>query len=489
MIVKTDADSVFPYTYDSSNLKGNADIVYIPESIEELKQAIKVNYDNNILINFSGSGTGITGSRVPIGGAVISTEKLKSIIEFNDDYVVIEPGISLLELNEFLEEKGKFLPPNPTEINASIGGNIATNASGARSFKYGAIRNWILGLEIILSNGESIYIERGQILSKDGYIEFKTNQDNNFKIETFDIGMPKVKNASGYYLAEKIDLIDLFIGSEGTLGAYGKIKVRIIDKPSNILGAVIYFDNSKKLLQFVEFVRSSSLLNNQLNFENNQEISARLIEYFDSNSLDLLRPKYTQIPQNAIGAVWIEQEYAQQYEEHILEKWYSIISEYTNLSDDTWIALNDKEHENLREFRHELPLQVYENLTNNSQKKVGLDTAVPDESFHELFKFYLDNFSKLNLQNVIFGHIGNSHLHANIFCKNDEEYQKALEIYDKVIDLSLKIGGTVSAEHGIGKLKKKYLIKMYGQEIIDKMKQIKKTLDTKSLLNIGTMFD
>ena len=489
MIVKTDSDSVFPYTYDSSNLKGNADIVYIPESLDELKQAIKLNYDNNILINFSGSGTGITGSRVPNGGAVISTEKLKSIIEFNDDYAVIEPGISLLELNEFLEEKGKFLPPNPTEINASIGGNIATNASGARSFKYGAIRNWILGLEIILSNGESIYIERGQILSKDGYIEFKTNQDNNFKIETFDIGMPKVKNASGYYLAEKIDLIDLFIGSEGTLGAYGKIKVRIIDKPSNILGAVIYFDNSKKLLQFVEFVRSSSLLNNQLNFENNQEISARLIEYFDSNSLDLLRPKYTQIPQNAIGAVWIEQEYAQQYEEHILEKWYSIISEYTNLSDDTWIALNDKEHENLREFRHELPLQVYENLTNNSQKKVGLDTAVPDESFHELFKFYLDNFSKLNLQNVIFGHIGNSHLHANIFCKNDEEYQKALEIYDKVIDLSLKIGGTVSAEHGIGKLKKKYLIKMYGQEIIDKMKQIKKTLDTKSLLNIGTMFD
>lgn len=489
MIVKTDSDSVFPYTYDSSNLKGNADIVYIPESLDELKQAIKLNYDNNILINFSGSGTGITGSRVPNGGAVISTEKLKSIIEFNDDYAVIEPGISLLELNEFLEEKGKFLPPNPTEINASIGGNIATNASGARSFKYGAIRNWIEGLEIILSNGDTIYLERGQIISVDGIIDFASDQGNKYKINTFDIGMPKVKNASGYYLARNIDLLDLFIGSEGTLGAYGKIKVKVIDKPTNILGAVIYFDDSKKLLQFVELVRASSLLNNQLDFENNQEISARLIEYFDSNSLDLLRPKYTQIPQNAIGAVWIEQEYAQQYEEHILQKWYSLISEYTNLSDDTWIALNDKEHENLREFRHELPLQVYENLTNNSQKKVGLDTAVPDESFHELFNFYLDNFSKLNLQNVIFGHIGNSHLHANIFCKNDEEYLKALEIYDKVIDLSLKLGGTVSAEHGIGKLKKKYLIKMYGQEIIDKMKQIKKTLDPKSLLNIGTMFD
>jgi D-lactate dehydrogenase (cytochrome) len=159
------------------------------------------------------------------------------------------------------------------------------------------------------------------------------------------------------------------------------------------------------------------------------------------------------------------------------------------LSDDTWIALNDKEHENLREFRHELPLQVYENLSNNSQKKVGLDTAVPSDKFEELFQFYLMNFSKLELQNVIFGHIGNSHLHANIFCKDENEYQEALQIYDKVIDLSLDLGGTVSAEHGIGKLKKKYLVRMYGQDKVNEMKKIKSILDSKMLLNIGTMFD
>ena len=146
-------------------------------------------------------------------------------------------------------------------------------------------------------------------------------------------------------------------------------------------------------------------------------------------------------------------------------------------------------HENLKEFRHELPLQVYENLTNNSQKKVGLDTAVPDNSFPVLFNHFLNNFPDLNLQYVIFGHIGNSHLHANIFCQNDEEYKKAVEFYDKCIDLTLNLNGTVSAEHGIGKLKKKYLIKMYGADSVKSMKLIKEKIDPKYLFGVGTMFD
>lgn len=489
MIIKTDSDSIYPYTYDSSNLRGNADIVYIPENLDELKEAIKINYSQKIKINFSGAGTGITGSRVPIGGAVISTEKLKKFIEYSENYVVIEPGVTLLELNEFLEEKGKFLPPNPTEINASIGGNISTNASGARSFKYGAIREWVEAIELILSDNDSLFVERGKILSKNDKFEFVTDKGTSYTINVSDIGMPNVKNASGYFLQKEMDLIDLIIGSEGTLGAIGKVKLRIIDKPENILGAVIYFDDIHSILKFIEFVRDKSRLNNEIAYQTVSDISARLIEYFDSNSLNLLRPKHPQIPESAIGAIWVEQEYSKDNEELILENWYSLISEYTNLSDDTWIALNDKEHENLREFRHELPLQVYENLTNNSQKKVGLDTAVPNEKFPELFKFYFENFSQLDLQNVIFGHIGNSHLHANIFCKNENEYQKALETYDKVINLTLNMRGTVSAEHGIGKLKKKYLVKMYGQDSINKMIEIKKILDPDMLFNIGTMFD
>jgi D-lactate dehydrogenase (cytochrome) len=166
-----------------------------------------------------------------------------------------------------------------------------------------------------------------------------------------------------------------------------------------------------------------------------------------------------------------------------------MIQKYTGLSDDTWIALSDNEHKEMAEFRHELPLQVYENLTENSQKKVGLDTAVPIEHFPELFRFYSEIFGDLSLQYVIFGHIGNSHLHANIFCQNDDEYALALQIYDKCIDKTLALSGTVSAEHGIGKLKKKYLRKMYGDKTVEDMIEIKKYFDPKLLFGIGTMFD
>lgn len=489
MKIKTEIDDIYPYTFDSSNMKGNADIIYIPQNIEELKQAIIHNNNNNIKMSIAGAGTGITGSRVPNGGAVISTENLKKIIEYNENYVIIEPGVTLLELDKFLEQNNKFLPPNPTEINASIGGNIATNASGARTFKYGAIRDWVEALEVIFADGDSIYIERNTIFSEDGIFKFTTNNQQIYEFRAFEIGMPNIKNASGYYLKEKMDLIDLFIGSEGTLCVFAKIKLRILDKPQHTFGAIIFFDNNDKLLDFVTIIRNYSLINNKLNYKDVNDISARLIEYFDENSLNLLKSKYPILPNNTIGALWVEQEYNYQNEEAILSKWQDLISHYTNLSNETWIALNDTEHEKLREFRHELPLQVYKKLTNNSQKKVGLDTAVPTINFPTLFRYYLEEFPKLNFQNVIFGHIGNSHLHANIFCKNENEYNEAIEIYNKVINLSLQLNGTISAEHGIGKLKKQYLIQMYGIDNINKMKKIKSIFDPKLLLNNGTMFD
>ncbi|HRP01663.1 MAG TPA: FAD-binding oxidoreductase [Candidatus Kapabacteria bacterium] len=489
MIIKTTLLDIYPYTYDSSNLQGSADVVYIPESIEDLIDAIKLGFDEKYRIYFSGAGTGITGSRVPNGGIVISTEKLKNIIEFSNDYVIVEPGVTLSELNSFLETKGKFLPPNPTEMNASIGGNISTNASGSRTFKYGAIRNWVEEIEIILADGDIVRIKRSEFKATNNLLTFHTDNGLTYSFNTFDIGMPSVKNASGYFIKEDLDLIDLIIGSEGTLGAIKQIKLRVIDIPEKILGLVIFFDDSYHLRNFVEEVREHSQRNNLLDYRNIKEISARLIEYFDKSSLELLRSKYSQIPKKAVGGIWIEQEYSLSNEEQVLDSWNNIISKYTNYSENTWVALNDKEHQNLREFRHELPLQVYENLTQNSQKKVGLDTAVPDDKFPILFDYYLNAFSKLELKNVIFGHIGNSHLHANIFCQNEVEYRRALEVYEKVIDLSLQLNGTVSAEHGIGKLKKSYLIKMYGQQNIDKFKAIKAIFDPFNLLNVGAMFD
>ncbi len=489
MIIKNEIDLIFPYTYDSSNMMGSAEKVLLPENVKELEEFFKENYLANQILTIAGAGTGITGSRVPNGGTVLSTELLKGIVELEDDYVSVLPATTLAELNYELNRANKLFPVNPTEINASVGGNVATNASGARTFKYGAYRNWVIGLDVILPDGDKISIERGQYLAVGDKFEFITNSGRKIKFDIPDLPMPNIKNASGFYLKKNMDLLDLFIGSEGTLGLFSKIKLKLLNKPANLLGGIIYFDDNSKLLEFTKLIRNISINNNKIPIESVNDISSRLIEYFDVNSLNLLRPKYPQIPYNAIGAIWFEQEYHLENEDSILDKWYAIIQNYSKLADSTWIALNDNEHENLREFRHELPLQVYENLTNNSQKKVGLDTAVPADKFDILFNYYSNEFDAIQLQKVVFGHIGNSHLHANIFCKDDDEYAQALNIYDKVIDLSLSLGGTISAEHGIGKLKKKYLIKMYGKKLVDEMKNIKLKFDPKNLLNNGTIFD
>jgi D-lactate dehydrogenase (cytochrome) len=488
MIIKDNPEFIFQYTFDASNLKGNAQKVYIPENQIELHKIIIDCYNNNEKITIAGAGTGITGARVPFGGSVISTEQLNKILEIGSNYVIVEPYVTLSQLSEELDKYNLFLPPNPTEINATIGGNVATNASGARTFKYGAIRDWVLELEIILSNGEILNLKRGEIIANNCKLILKTN-NSTYEIPIKDIGMPNIKNASGYYIKDNMDAIDLFIGSEGTLGIISKIKLKVINKPDNIIGGIIFFDDEKKLIEFVEELRDISLINNKVDYKENNEISARLIEYFDKNSLELIRNKFPQIPFQSIGAIWFEQEYCDKYEDEIVEKWNNFIIKNTTLYEDTWIATNEKEHNRLREFRHELPLQVYENLSANSQTKVGLDTAVPTKYFRLLYENYHKIFSKLDLQNVIFGHIGNSHLHANIFCKNEDEYKLAINIYDEIIKITLDNGGTVSAEHGIGKLKKKYLKLMYGEQTVNYMKQIKQILDKKNLLNVGNIFD
>lgn len=489
IIFKNDPDLIYPYTFDSSNLKGYADNLFIPENIDELREGVSYLYQNDIKFTVSGAGTGITGGRVPFGGTVISMEKFKNIDLIDEDSVSVGAAVTLNELDIFLKQFGLYLPTNPTETNASLGGNTSTNASGARTFKYGPIRNYVTGIKAVLANGDILALKRGENYADNFNLSITSETGKVYNIKIPEYSMPAVKNASGYFANRSMDAIDLFIGSEGTLCIFTEIELKILKRSENILGGIVFFDNSEKLLEFVTILRELSLRNNLIPVNENNEKSARLIEYFDVQSLHLLRNKYSEIPEEAVGAIWFEQEYASKFEEKLLSDWYEFINNYTGLTDNTWFAMNDNEHEKLKNFRHELPLQVYENLTNNSQKKVGLDTAVPDSAFYNLFNFYLENFKLLNLDYVVFGHIGNCHLHANIFCKNDDEYAKAMEFYDKSIDLSLSLGGTISAEHGIGKLKKHYLIKMYGDNAVREMQNVKLVLDNKQLLNSGTLFD
>lgn len=491
MIIKQNREFLETYLKDASNYSGSAEILFIPESIDEIDDAFREIKSLGIPLTVSGGGTGLSGGRVPESGAVLSMEKLDSIIsiDYNERTVRMQPGVILSHLEEILETNAYFYPPNPTENNSTLGGNVATNASGSRTFKYGPTRNWITGLKLLLPDGDNLTIKRGKKHSDNYELSFFTENGKLHKIILPEISMPSVKNAAGYYIKKDMDLIDLFIGDEGTLGIIKEIEVSFLESPEKILGGIVFFDDHDKLISFVDEVRFKSYQSNSLDYRMVDTLCCRLIEFYDENSLKLLSDTYPQIPENTLGAIWFEQEHAPGNEDKLLSEWWLTILKYTNLANSSWIAQNDNEHRRLAEFRHKLPLLINEIVSNRGQIKIGTDLAVPDQHLKEFYDFIRKNLAAISVDYAVWGHIGNNHFHANLLVKNEEEKRLAHQFYDSAVEFVLKRGGTISAEHGVGKLKKKYLRAMYGESDYLKMRALKEYFDPEYLLGRGNLFD
>ena len=227
MIIKNNPDEIQNYLVDASNFKGNCEAVYIPENENEISELLKKLNKDKIPVTISGNGTGLTGARVPQSGVVISTERLNKIIEINEknEYAVVQPGVILAEFQNLIKDKNLLYPPDPTEKNCFIGGTVATNASGEKTFKYGPTRDYVLELNVVLANGDLIKLHRGDNSAKEKILSLTSNSKNKFQVELPEIELHVSKNASGYYCRNNMDAIDLFIGSEGTLGIITEISM------------------------------------------------------------------------------------------------------------------------------------------------------------------------------------------------------------------------------------------------------------------------
>jgi D-lactate dehydrogenase (cytochrome) len=403
-------------------------------------------------------------------------------------------------LQKSVEAKNLFYPPDPTEWSCQIGGTVATNASGAKSFKYGATRNYVQRLEIVLPNGDFLSLKRGDIFANAGFLELTTESGNTIKAKLLTYEQPNVrKNASGYFSAENTDAIDIFIGSEGTLGIITEIELKVLDKPESFLSGIVFFENEKDLLNFVDEVRqisfqtrerqfsSTSIQNPESKIQN--QIDATLLEYFDAKSLKFISEKFPDTPENMAGAIFFEQETNSENEDELFEQWNSLLEKHNAETEKSWFTTNEQDQAKMREFRHALPVSVNERIVRYRQRKVGTDMAVPDDKFVSFLNFYKQKLSESELDYVIFGHIGDNHLHANILPKDETQAQKAKHLYGRFIAQAIMLGGTISAEHGIGKLKRKYLKVMYGERFLNEMAELKKAFDPNGILGRGNMFD
>jgi len=499
MLIRSQPDEIQDYLSDASFVSGgNASRVVFPQSADEVASILRDATNTKTPVTISGAGTGTVAGRVPFGGIVIASDKLNHIGEVvrvdGGGRITAEAGVRLIDLQRAVESQGLIYPPDPTERTCFIGGNVATNASGSRTFKYGPTRTYVESLRIALATGDVINLKRGQIHANGRRITIPLSSGRAIEAELPSYQMPQVrKHASGYFVAPGMDAIDLFIGSEGTLGVIVEAELKLLPKPAGLLSGVIFFGKEKDLLAFVHNARERSLANRgsspTVGEGNSSQLDARALEYFDEQSLGFLRQRYDTVPERAVGAIFFEQETTSETEDELMTAWLSLIEQYHALSDKSWFATNEQDQAKLREFRHALPVLMNEWFAKYKQRKVSTDMSVPDDSFSEMLKFYQASLADGDLRYTIFGHIGDNHVHVNILPRDDDEAEKAWGTYRRFIAKAVELGGTISAEHGIGKLKREYLRELYGDQHLREMAALKRTFDPAGILGRGNMFD
>jgi D-lactate dehydrogenase (cytochrome) len=489
MITKTDQSEIQDYLKDASNTKGYCDAVVYPENTEEVVAILKRANEDKIKVTVCGNRTGLSGGSVPNGGIVLSTEKLNRIIEINDEkkYAVVEPGVLLSDFVKIIKPLKLYYPPDPTELNCFLGGTVATNASGSKTFKFGSTRDFILGIEIVLPTGEMLSLERGKVFANGFNLSFTTSRGQKLELKVPSTKVHTTKNTAGYYCKEDMDAIDLFIGSEGTLCVITKIKLKLLTAPETVLSAVIFFPSEKEGLNFIEQARTESYESRKN--KTKMSIDALSLEYFDENALDFLKDDYPNIPAEAKSAVWFEQETDEQSGNDITDLWISLIEKHHGDLSDSWIAMNEKDKSRFVEFRHRISAKVNDFISSKNLRKLGTDFAVPDNRLKEFYFKLKKDVESAGFDYVIYGHFGNSHIHLNILPKNQEEFERAKNLYQEMCVSAISHGGTFSAEHGVGKNKIGLLYKMYGEDVINQMFRIKQSLDPNLILCSGNLFD
>lgn len=488
MIIKSSPDEIQNYLVDASNFKGYCDAVYLPSDENEIIEIIKEANSKNLKVTIAGNHTGLSGGSVPLGGIVISTEKLNRIIEINSDekFAIAEPAVILREFQSKVKENNLLYPPDPTERNCFLGGTLATNASGEKTFKYGSTRSYVEKINVVLPTGEVLKLERGKYKAEGFILKLKTENANEYKLNIPSVNIPLSKNAAGYFCKKNMDAVDLFAGSEGTLGIITKAQLRLVPHPEKILSCIIFFDDEKDALNFIFEAKRKS---HQARIDkSNNTIDALALEFLDEHSLNFIKDSYNQIPSEARAAVWFEQEVNYQNEDILFDSWMKLVSDYNGNEESAWFAMNEKEKAEIQELRHNVSMKVADYLSHHNVKKLGTDSAVPDDKFFEFYNFCTNEMKKNKFNYIAYGHFGNSHLHMNMLPANENEYEKGKILYSKIYNKAVELGGTVSAEHGIGKLKTEHLLVMHGESIMQKMFFIKKTLDANLILGSGNIF-
>jgi FAD/FMN-containing dehydrogenase len=445
------------YLEDASGLKGgHAERLIVPTDEAGVVQAVRDASAAGVPLTVAGAGTGVTGGRVPFGGWVLSMEKLTRL-EVTTGRAIAGAGVLLRDVHAAAQRTGQLYPPDPTETGASIGGNIACNASGSRSLLYGPTGRWVERLRVVLADGRVLDVGRGDAIDFDPGI----------------VPRPAVtKNTAGYVLRPGMDWLDLFIGSEGTLGVITEAMLRLVAAPKAVLAGVVFFTSDDAAIDAVEVWRVNA--------------GPRMLEYFDERSLDLLRKRHPEIPPEARAAILFDQQLKSEDDPEV-DAWLERVESAGALVEASWFATTPADRERFRRFRHTLPELVNDTVRQSGAMKMNTDFAVPLSANREMLASYRRVLeAEFPGRYVIFGHIGDAHVHVNLF-SDPADPAHATAVLKDLAKRAVELGGTVSAEHGVGKRKAHLLEVQYTREQLDLMRAVKHRLDPANILGRGTM--
>jgi D-lactate dehydrogenase (cytochrome) len=477
---------------------------FFPETEEELSELFRLAASGNIPVTIVAAMTGLTGAAVPQeSGWRIDTSRYVHLpdrpgyrraapfllIDETDPHRgIVAPGVPLRELNQVLREQGLWYPPHPGETRALIGGNVATNASGSRTFSFGATREYVTSLRVVLATGDILSLQRGRERVTRGNFLVHTIGGWPLAGRVPDYQMSPVKNASGLFTAPDMDLIDLFIGSEGILGAFSEIGLRFLAR-RDLRSEIFFFPSNEVALDFTDGLRS--LKANAQRYpspDSEGAFGVISLEYLDLNALRLARESGHAVPGSAKAAIEVEAFAGDTF----------TIVKVAGLAEALG-CVGVVPPDATSPFRYSVPRRVAELLKERGRPKVGTDFAIPLPSFREMFHLYAEKAKEFTagregIHTATWGHIGDCHLHVNFLCESEEDLQKVATIYLELVRKAVSLGGAISAEHGVGKraltdeqgLRRPYLWYQFGEKY-KQIGEVKKVFDPQGLLNKGNM--
>lgn len=425
---------------ESFHQRRKPEVVVWPLSSAEISQILKMANEDRIPVTPWGAGTSLEGNPIPVeGGIVLDFQQMNRILELRteDLQVRVEAGVIYKELNQTLSRHGLFFPPDPG-ASATIGGMVGNNASGIRTIKYGATKDFILSMVVVLPSGEIIHV-----------------------------GTNAIKTSSGY------DLCRLFVGSEGTLGVVTEVTLRLIGLPAEFMAAIAQFNPIREATDTVIQIMRSGLSPAALEFLDAPTV--QVVNQFKKLSLEERPTLFIEF--HGASAAGLREE---------LEMVKEICGENRSFRFDAGIGREERNR--LWEARYGVRESI--KVNNLGFYPLVIDTAVPISKYSDMVEWGQRIVEKKGLKGYAFGHAGSGNLHMEILGIPEEkaQWQKVREAEEEIVHFALECGGTATGEHGIGIGKKKFMKKEHG-ESLTLMKRIKKLLDPNGIMNPGKIFE